>query len=225
MSDLVPAKPEENEDFSHFVSNVSKVSNLIPGLYEAIYETLSLYWTDPVKRKRRLNNLKAEFHLAEEQIKGQKYIENISATLAKQVLEPAMEEDREELQKLWAALLAQILVGKTVQVRKEIIDLIKKFDPIDAFLLEEFSEQSLKNNIYNGSIIKFYDLLKRKHENKILFDKTDLMMSLRSLYANDLIMCPSPINFKNLNSFSNNSFSISEIGKKIVLITSPPKQE
>lgn len=125
MTNLVTFNPQEIEHAAHAIS---ALTHALPGVYQAIYETIGLFWTDPIKRRRREKNLKSEFEMAEKMIKGQKRLDDISATLAKEVLEPAMEEDREELQKIWAALIARILVGKDKIIGRQIIDLIKECD-------------------------------------------------------------------------------------------------
>lgn len=124
--------PENLEQTAHAITSVAQA---VPGLKDAVYETISLVWTDRVKRKRRANNLEAELRMAEEMIKGQKRLDDISATLAKEVLEPAMEEDREEFQKIWAALLARILVGKDKIISGRIIDIIKECDSYTAIIV------------------------------------------------------------------------------------------
>ncbi|MGE4523005.1 MAG: hypothetical protein AB7D19_11065 [Acetobacter sp.] len=147
MTDLVTFNPQEIEHAAHAIS---AVTHAVPGLYQALYETISLFWTDPIKRKRREKNLKAEFEMAEEMIKGKKRLDDISATLAKEVLEPAMEEDREELQKIWAALIARILVGKDKIISRKIIDIIKECDSHTAIFvsaLPEVLEDAGKNMI------------------------------------------------------------------------------
>lgn len=125
MTNLVTFNPQEIEHAAHAIS---ALTHAVPGVYQAIYETIGLFWTDPIKRRRREENLTATFDMAEKIIKGQKRLDDISATLAKEVLEPAMEEDREELQKIWAALIARILVGKDKIIGRQIIDIIKECD-------------------------------------------------------------------------------------------------
>lgn len=50
MTDLVTFNPQEIEHAAHAVS---AVTHAVPGLSQALYETIGLFWTDPIKRKRR----------------------------------------------------------------------------------------------------------------------------------------------------------------------------
>lgn len=132
MNDLTSLSTDL-EQTTHALGHVVKA---VPGLGEAVYETVRLIWTDPIMRRRRERNLRHELDMAEKMIEGQKRLEEVSATAAKQVLEPAMEEDREELQKLWSALIARMLVQKDTGITSSVIKIIKQLDPVDALVLD-----------------------------------------------------------------------------------------
>ncbi|MBF0877449.1 DUF4393 domain-containing protein [Gluconobacter cerevisiae] len=142
MNDLTPLSTDL-EQATHALGHVVKA---IPGLGEAVYETVRLVWTDPIMRRRRKRNLRHELAMAEEMIEGQKRLEEVSTTAAKQVLEPAMEEDREELQKLWSALIARMLVQKDTGITSSVIKIIKQLDPVDALVLDMYGCKETKES-------------------------------------------------------------------------------
>lgn len=163
--------------------------------------------------------------MAEEMIKGKKRLDDISATQAKEVLEPAMEEDREELQKIWAALLARIMVEKNNGIRAEIIDLIKKFNPIDVLVLEQFATYSRVSNLAHLNSMFISDKIREKYDVLLTYDRYDFMISFEFLYKNKLITYPSLLSSVDLSFFEGKVFGLSDLGKKILKITSPPTSE
>ncbi|WP_406239688.1 hypothetical protein ACF3NX_06260 [Acetobacter orientalis] len=167
--------PESLEQTAHAITSVAQA---VPGLKDAVYETISLVWTDPVKRRRRAKNLEAELRMAEEMIKGQKRLDDISATLAKEVLEPAMEEDREEFQEIWAALLARILVGKEKIISRKIIEIIKECDSHTAIILSSLPEV-LEDTRQNMIIEEIVEVIVNKKED--IVDIDDVSIALRWL--------------------------------------------
>jgi hypothetical protein len=65
----------------------------------------------------------------------------LSPNIAIPLLEAAQDESREELQELWARMLANALdPNRSNAVRQNIIETVRKFDPIDAKVLETASK-------------------------------------------------------------------------------------
>jgi hypothetical protein len=51
------------------------------------------------------------------------------------LIEGAIQESREEIQDLWAALLANSMIDKGVKVRREYLEVVKKLEPEDVLVL------------------------------------------------------------------------------------------
>ncbi|MFT9315193.1 MAG: hypothetical protein ABF521_03555 [Acetobacter orientalis] len=211
MTNLVNFNPQEIEHAAHAIS---AVTHAVPGLYQALYETIGLFWTDPIKRKRREKNLKAEFEMAEEMIKGKKRLDDISATLAKEVLEPAMEEDREELQKIWAALLARIMIGKDKIISGKIIDIIKECDSYTAIIVSAFPD-ILADAGQNMIIEEMVEVIVNKKED--IVDIDDVSIALRWLEEKGCLkeLGRSPV-----------SYTVTALGRKLIqAVTFPENKE
>ncbi|MFT8850400.1 hypothetical protein [Acetobacter orientalis] len=222
MTDLVTFNPQEIEHAAHAIS---AVTHAVPGLYQALYETIGLFWTDPIKRKRREKNLKAEFEMAEEMIKGKKRLDDISATLAKEVLEPAMEEDREELQKIWAALLARLMTDELSVLRSEWIDIIKGLEPIDVGIFEFL--KTFKNTTKQGDKGFFIKCFSEKFKNEFpqtKYEESDFWLSFQSL-VNKSLLFPVQTIARDKDGTWSPAYIITPLGNKIVEITSPPTSE
>jgi hypothetical protein len=74
--------------------------------------------------------------------RGSKCIEP-SPTLAIPILEAAVDETRAELKDLWERLLANAFdPSRTNAVRGSFIEILKKFDPMDARVFEAIAAQS-----------------------------------------------------------------------------------
>lgn len=66
-----------------------------------------------------------------------------SPTLAIPILEAAVDETRTELKELWGRLLANAFdPGRTSSVRGSFIEILKKFDPMDARVFQSMAGQS-----------------------------------------------------------------------------------
>jgi hypothetical protein len=69
--------------------------------------------------------------------------EPVSPSVAVPLLQAAQDEDRPELQELWARLLANAMdPAKSNSVRLEFIEALKRFHPRDAVILQKMGEQS-----------------------------------------------------------------------------------
>lgn len=64
-------------------------------------------------------------------------IEPVSLSVARPLLEAAQDESRDELVELWARLLANAMDKKRPQIRKSFIEALKRFDPLDALVMEK----------------------------------------------------------------------------------------
>ena len=222
MTALIPNDPESLE---HTARAIGFIVKGVPGLRDAIYETIGLVWTDPIMRRRRIKNLKHEFEMAEEILKGQKRLDDVSAKVAKEVLEPAMEEDREELQKLWAALLARLLTGQLSSVRPEWIEIIKSLEEIDVAVLQVMPKITYVVTVGVDTQVKSF-----LNEIKLLwpsaeFAEDDVYFSFSALKKLGLIQkSNSTIEGRSniVGSVSRTQMDYTLLGRKILQITSPP---
>lgn len=97
-------------------------------------------------RNRRLINLAKAAAKVREQLKahGVEKPEPISLTLALPMIQAAADESREELQELWARLIAAAMDPKRAsKVRRSYIATLKLLDPLDALML-----QSIVRNVW-----------------------------------------------------------------------------
>jgi hypothetical protein len=98
--------------------------------------TLGLIGGDWVQEQRERN-------LAKMQAKTARILDGIaqdrlnapSPSVVKPLLEAAADESREELQDLWAALLASAMVDGGRRVRRDYFDVVRQMEPADAQLL------------------------------------------------------------------------------------------
>lgn len=73
--------------------------------------------------------------------------ERVSLVIALPLFEAAADENREELQDLWARLLAAAMdPARSGQVRREFIEAVKQPEPIDALVLMELSKNEPRQN-------------------------------------------------------------------------------
>jgi len=67
-----------------------------------------------------------------------------NVTFVIQILEAAQEENRDELQDIWAKLIAAAIdPAKSTRYRREYVDIVKKFEPLDARVLMALDDSKL----------------------------------------------------------------------------------
>jgi hypothetical protein len=96
-------------------------------------------------RLRRAENMAEIAAKARERlrVRGVKNAEPISLTLALPLLRAASDESRDELQALWARLLASAMDPKRARmVRREFIETIIRFAPIDAIIMKRLYNEA-----------------------------------------------------------------------------------
>jgi hypothetical protein len=89
------------------------------------------------KRERNLATLFLNTHRHLEAIEDARKSDP-SPSLLLPLLEAAKDEDREELQALWAALLASAMLDGGKRVRRAFFDTVRQMEPMDAKFLWEF---------------------------------------------------------------------------------------
>lgn len=194
----------------------------VPGLKEAAHEVVSYYVTDPLKFARRVRNLEQEREFAEEMIKGHSLIDNPSTKDAERILKAASEEDRELLQKMWAALIARLVTGQLPTIRSEWIEIIKGLEPIDAGILEILPNLRLTGKFMDDNA--FLRILEEEFTRKFpqySVKKEDFLLSLSQMQKTGLL--GKTIGYpRNQDGTWKPAWVLSMIGNKILEITSPP---
>jgi hypothetical protein len=219
MTSLISSDLNTLEETAHAVGQVIKAT---PGLGEAIHETLQHFWTDRVRFARRKRNLEREFQMAEEMMKGQKRLEDISTVEAERILAASAPEDREAVQKLWAAMIARLLTGDLPTLRAEWIEIIQQLEVIDAGILDLLPK--VRNNGPQGDHRSFInelssEFLRRWSASKVEYN--DFWLSLKSLENRGLLTYRGTLQKKPDGSWPP-SWEFTPLGLKIVEITTPP---
>ncbi|GBQ94176.1 hypothetical protein AA23498_1944 [Acetobacter nitrogenifigens DSM 23921 = NBRC 105050] len=223
MNSLIPQDPES---LVHAADAIGHTIKNVPGLYDAVYETIAHVWIDPIRRRRRAKNLQYELEMAEKMIEGKQRLDDVSAKVAKEILEPAMEEDREELQKLWAALIARLLTGQLSSIRKEWIEVIKSLEVVDAAVLKclgDLSKNTSKRG--DGSVWDALDFLIKDKWPQVSIGEDEIFLSVKHLERIGLIgkafNTKKELPFCVDRSGERFSYALNILGMKIVEITSP----
>ncbi|GBR51575.1 hypothetical protein CSR02_04140 [Acetobacter pomorum] len=133
MHDLSLLTPENVE---HSAKALAAIVKGVPGLYQAMYEAMRAVAIDPIVFRRRKANLERQTELVRSMIEHKEILENVSAVTAKSIVEAAMEEDRPELQKLWAGLMARLLTDPNAMITQKAISTVKQMEPMDALVLD-----------------------------------------------------------------------------------------
>lgn len=124
------------ENIEHSAKALAMIVKGVPGLAQAMYEAMRAVAIDPIVFHRRKANLEREIELVRSMIEHKEILKNVSAVTAKSVIEAAMEEDRPELQKLWAGLLARLLTDPNAMITQKVISTVKQMEPMDALVLD-----------------------------------------------------------------------------------------
>ena len=90
------------------------------------------------KRQRNLATLETETAAHLERIAAERRTEPSPSVLVP-LLSAATDESRKELQRLWAAFLANAMIDDGSKVRREFFETLRSLEPQDAFLLQVFS--------------------------------------------------------------------------------------
>jgi hypothetical protein len=103
------------------------------------------------QRMRNAERLRADTEEIRRSRGTQERVE-ISPSVAIPLIQAAIDEDRDGLKEMWARLLAAAMdPARTHLVRPSLIELLKQFDPLDAFVLREMTGPNFQNIIVPGS--------------------------------------------------------------------------
>lgn len=169
--------PQDIIDGAHAVKAVTQA---VPGMKAAVSEAVQHWVTDKFRFARAKSNLEHTFEMADRMAEGKERVEDISCKQAEKVIEACIGEDREELQKLWAAMLARIMTGNEKAIRSDIVDVVKKFEPNDALVLKyifSIAEEKSKFELSSSHIRTYMSI---EDGNKM--DDDDISLSFENLF-------------------------------------------
>lgn len=139
------------------IKTVVDVRRAAPEVFEITKQIIGTYITDPLKFARQQKNLERVARITQKKIDVNIDIDSVeSTTEILPLLEAIQDDDRKELQEIWANMLAKFLTGESSDFRREYIDTLKKLEPIDVKCLEvlviEFYNESYQKNDFAGKI-------------------------------------------------------------------------
>ncbi|GAD09844.1 hypothetical protein GFGA_1d0843 [Gluconobacter frateurii NBRC 103465] len=203
--DLVP--------FDNFLHTAIETRRAFPEGVEVLRQFLETYVSDPLKDHKERRRTERVEKLAKEKIGNRKIEDNLEEILTSSEIDPLLEaiqdDDRKELQDIWANMLAKFATGQMNGFRRDYIDTLKNMDVFDVacfnFIIQNCNsnESTNETNIYlkitSGTNIDYDDI-------SISIDK---LISLRCL------------NHRSGN-FMESSLQTS-YGKKLYQACQPPK--
>lgn len=136
----------------------------------------------------------------------------VSLNIALPLFNAAKDESREELQELWARMLANAMdPNRSSAVRQNIIETVRAFEPIDAKVLETAS--TLNKPQQHVMVSRLNESLKAP-----LFE---LEVSLRNLVGCDCIATTLRGNSKGKGLVETETFTITHLGHEVLRACSP----
>ncbi|MBB2164049.1 hypothetical protein HLH26_05755 [Gluconacetobacter sp. 1b LMG 1731] len=148
--------------------------------------------------------------------------EKASSKVAEQIIDVAKDEDREELQKLWAAMVARLMTGQLRTIRPEWMEIIKSLQEIDVAILTVIPKISYT---VSASGINVYNLF-NSHINEIWpqssFSDDDIDLAFVHLESIKLISKGKTSGLSAIGHIGKSPYQYTTLGRKIVEITSPP---
>jgi len=135
---LVPISDEQAKLGQEALKVLQGIGSLVGKALESVPEDVVGYLGGDWLRIRRAENIAKMMKRAKERLEawGVKDAEPASLTIALPILRGAADESREEIQDLWARLLAAAMdPSRTKHVRQRFADVVHQMDPPDALLL------------------------------------------------------------------------------------------
>lgn len=123
------------------------------------------------QRRRNIERIEAKTVLLLENVKPEEMTEP-SASIVKPLLESAADEAREEIQDLWAGLLASAMINGGRGVRRAFFDTVKNLEPVDAIVLRTIRDMT-PSGVSNS---RLEEEVRKKN-----ISPTELLVSLRAL--------------------------------------------
>jgi len=169
--DLVP--------FNDVLHTAIETRRAFPESVEVLKQLLETYVSDPLKDLRERRRIDRVAKLADEKIGDRKKEENIEEVMNSTEVEPLLQaiqdDDRKELQEIWANMLAKFATGNMKGFRRDYISTLRKMEPIDIICLD--SILSIKNNLGFVDIKDIVNIVSMDRK----VDEDDVLISIDNL--------------------------------------------
>ncbi|MBS1089094.1 Abi-alpha family protein [Gluconobacter wancherniae] len=146
------------------------------GVFKQLLET---YVSDPLKDRRERRRVDRVAKLADQKIGDRKKEENIEEVMTSTEVDPLLQairdDDRKELQEIWANMLAKFATGNMKGFRRDYISTLRKMEPIDIICLD--SILSIKMDLGFVNTRNIADIISRDKN----IDKDDVLISIDNL--------------------------------------------
>jgi hypothetical protein len=142
-NDLIPVSDEQAKLLMEALKTLQGFGEFLREILGTVPEDLVALCGGDWLKVRRLENLAGLLHKLKEHLRarGVTHTEPANLKIALPIFEAAANEGREELQDMWARLLASAVDPKRAgQVRADLIDAAKRLEPLDAAVLNGFEE-------------------------------------------------------------------------------------
>ncbi|GBR21063.1 hypothetical protein AA105894_2707 [Asaia spathodeae NBRC 105894] len=168
-------------DFLQVLKNLKNAASAIPQL-KRVFDDMVGFIGDRVHHEREKRNFLYVTRLAT--LKAKAKLERTGGKLTafsfkdgRRLFEASADEDREELQALWASILAKLMTGETRTIRPEWLHFVGKLEPLDALVLLHFDDvrPSLVSRERQVSSIH-YALKRLQGAEEISFAEVDLTL-------------------------------------------------
>lgn len=157
MSDngsIIPISDEQAKLGQEIIKAFSSLGSFFKDALGSVPSDLVGYMGGDWLRMRRAENIAKMMNLTREKLetRGVKFTEPASLTVALPILRGSADESREELQDLWARLMAAALdPSRSGKVRQGFAEVVSKMDPVDALALEFLNnKKTIRNKAYDG---------------------------------------------------------------------------
>jgi hypothetical protein len=140
---LVPITDEQAKALQEALKTLRGLGDFVEKALGSVPEDLVGLLGGDWLKVRRTENMAGMMRRAKERLtaRGIKEPQPAALTIALPILRAAADEDRQELQDLWARLLAAAMdPSRRDRVRLELIEVVKKMAPIDASVIQKLSE-------------------------------------------------------------------------------------
>ena len=142
-NELIPISDEQAKLLREALEVLRSVGGFVRGALGTVPEDLVGVLGGDWLKVRRVKNLAQMIEKARDRLERRQVTNSQEAelTLALPLYEAACNEGRDELQDLWARLLAAAMdPARSHQVRREFIDIVKQLEPLDAVVIEKLCQ-------------------------------------------------------------------------------------
>lgn len=210
---FIPISDEQAKAGQEVVKALGGLGSFVKQTLGTVPEDLVGYLGGDWLRFRRIENIAKLMDLTKQRLEAWKVEPQHPATLSLTlpILRAAADESREDLQDLWARLLAATIdPSKGNLVRRQYIEVISKMDPPDAVLLKHLKHRKIEET---------FDLERKMHfyqESSVLgIPEEEIYLSLKNLVALGLIS-------EKQDYEDDREWRITFFGKKLLQVVADP---